>query len=181
VDLAELCQRALAGDAQAWRALVQRATQVVWGVTGGHRLNEAERWDVCQNTIVTLVRCLAGLRDPERLAGWLATTARREASRMTGQRREVPLTDPAALRCLPSAEVSALSRDRDAALWRLIDGLPPLHRELVWLLAHRPELTYRQLAERLGIPPGSVGPLRTRSLQMLRRALVAEGFDASDI
>jgi RNA polymerase sigma factor (sigma-70 family) len=181
VDLAELCPRALAGDAQAWRTLVQRATQVVWRVTGGQRLNEAERWDVCQNTIVSLVRCLAGLRNPDCLAGWLATTARREAVRMTGRRREVPVIDCGDSNPLPSAEASVLSRDRDEVLWRLTGRLPPPHRELVWLLAHRPELTYRQLGERLGVPPGSIGPLRTRSLQTLRRALLAEGFDASDI
>ncbi|WP_158886614.1 RNA polymerase sigma factor [Amycolatopsis anabasis] len=171
-----LVQRALGGDQLAWNALVRGLSQVIFGVARAYRLGDADALDICQSTWLSLVRQVAVLREPGRLPGWLATTARRHALRVLARRdREAAgegenRLDPA------SPEVSALSTERDRAFWAAVARLPPRSRRLVWLLAYRPELTHAELAAELGIRPGSVGPLRKRCFDSLRARLRADGF-----
>lgn len=177
-DVADLLARALGGDQRAWRILVGGLSALVAGIARAHRLGEADVSDVCQTTWCKLSQHLADLREPSRLRGWLCTTARRQALRLlTDRRREVPAAGPEPVAGLPSPELAVLGAERDQALWQAVSRLPPPHRELIRLLAAEPGLTQSQLAARLGIPPGSVGPLRRRALDRLRRALVAQGYD----
>lgn len=177
-DVADLLARALGGDQRAWRTLVSGLSALVAGIARAHRLGEADVSDVCQSTWCKLSQHLADLREPARLRGWLSTTARRQALRLlTDRRREVPAARPEPAAGLPSPELTVLGAERDQALWQAVSRLPPPHRELIRLLAAEPGLTQTQLAARLGIPPGSVGPLRRRALDRLRRALLAQGYD----
>lgn len=177
-DIAELLARALGGDQRAWQILVRGLSAVVAGVARAHRLGDADVSDVCQSTWYKLTQHLADLREPARLRGWLSTTARRQSLRtLTARRREVPAARPEPESGPSSPELAVLGAERDHALWQAVAGLPPAHRELIRLLAGEPGLTQSQLAARLGIPPGSVGPLRRRALDRLRRALVSQGYD----
>jgi DNA-directed RNA polymerase specialized sigma24 family protein len=47
--------------------------------------------------------------------------------------------------------------------------LSATQRELLRLLMVRPRLPYTQISQRLGVPVGSIGPTRARSLQKLSR------------
>ncbi|MEU3628235.1 RNA polymerase subunit sigma [Amycolatopsis coloradensis] len=139
-----------------------------------YRLSEADARDVCQDAWLELLRAPGALRDEAKLRAWLTTTARRRALRMiTRNRRETPRPLPAP-DTTPEAEVVRAERDR--ALWAAVDRLPDPHRRLMWLLAHRPELSYAQLARELGISPASVGRVRRRCLDRLERALEKGGW-----
>ncbi|WP_232376749.1 RNA polymerase sigma factor [Amycolatopsis aidingensis] len=183
MELGELCARAAAGDQAAMAALAREAAALLLAVARAHRLNEADSWDVHQNTWVSLAGRLPRVRNPRRFSAWLATTARRLALRtLRGRRRELPRgygTGERELfeRPLPSAEALVLRLERDRMLWQVAARLPRRHRLLLWLLAYRPELTQAQLAARLGIAPGSVGPLRRRCFDRMRGWLRAEGID----
>jgi RNA polymerase sigma factor (sigma-70 family) len=177
-DLAELLGRALGGDQRAWRILVCGLSALILRVARAYRLGEADASDVCQSTWYTLTQRLADLREPARLPGWLRTTARRQALRaVTARRREVPAARPEPPAGAASPELTFLGAERDRVLWQAVARLPQPHRELIRLLAREPRLTQAQLARRLGIPPGSVGPLRRRALDRLRRVLTAQGYD----
>jgi RNA polymerase sigma factor (sigma-70 family) len=177
-ELGELIARALDGDQGAWRVLVSGLSALISMVARAHRLGEADVLDVCQNTWYTLTQHLADLREPARLAGWLSTTARRQALRVvTARRREAPADDLDLGAGPASPESTVLTAERDRVLWEAVARLPQPHRDLVRLLAGEPHLTHAQLAARLGIPSGSIGPLRRRALDRLRRALTAQGFD----
>ncbi|WP_414936127.1 RNA polymerase sigma factor [Amycolatopsis sp. cmx-11-51] len=139
-----------------------------------YRLSEADAKDVCQEAWLELLRAPGVLRDEANLRAWLTTTARRRALRMiTRSRRETPRPLPGP-DTTPEAEVVRAERDR--ALWAAVDCLPDLHRRLIWLLAHRPELSYAQLAGELGISPASIGRVRRRCLDRLERALEKGGW-----
>ena len=45
--------------------------------------------------------------------------------------------------------------------------LPTAQRDLLLLLAADPPLTYREISTRLGMPIGSIGPTRARTLARL--------------
>lgn len=154
-------------DVNALSAAVFRAVKA-------YRLGDAEAWDVCQEAWVELLRDPRALRDESKIRAWLITTARRRALRLiTRSRRETP-TPPLLPEPTPEAEVVRTERDR--ALWAAVDDLPERYRRLAWLLAHRPELSYAELARELGISVASVGTLRRRCCDRLRRALEAGGW-----
>lgn len=173
-DLAGLAHRAASGDQGAWCELVRRYSTLVWAVARAHGLALADAADASQNTWIALAEHLPALRQPERIAGWLATTARRECLRIVAQRgREIPAyrfdgTD------LPERgpEPHVLRTARDRVLWRAFATLPDRCRQLLGLLAHAPEMTYVQVSRALGIKVNSIGRTRGRCLAVLRRKLV---------
>lgn len=169
----ELIHRASRGDEEAWHELVHRHAAVVWSVTRAHRLRGADAADASQNTWAALAEHLPKLRDPDRVAGWLATTARRECLRILLQgRREVPLDE---IEIGTYEEPTVFRTARDKLLWQAFATLPARCRQLLGLLAHAPELTYVQLSRALGIKVNSIGQTRGRCLDVLRRRLILLG------
>lgn len=170
MPISDLVDRASTGDRDAWRELVDRHTPVVWAVIRAHRLRGADAADVMQNTWVALTEHLPGLRRPDRLPAWLATTARRECLRVLGQgRREVPLED------VEPPAPDTFRGDGDTLLWEALSRMPRRCRELLSLLVHAPELTYVQVSRALGIKVTSMSRTKGRCLDQLRRKLVLMG------
>src|SRR5213080_2918328 len=91
-----LVRAAAGGDQAAWDALVDRFASLVWSVARAHRLSAADAADVSQTTWLRLAEHIDRLRDPERVAGWLATTTRNECLkvlRLSGRQIPVDLYD----------------------------------------------------------------------------------------
>src|ERR671939_1184885 len=86
-DVVALLTRANDGDQEAWNAIVDRYTNLLWSVARGHRLGTADAADVVQTTWLRLVEHLQEIREPDRLTAWLITTARRENLRLVGLAR----------------------------------------------------------------------------------------------
>jgi RNA polymerase sigma factor (sigma-70 family) len=175
-DFAELVAVAVGGDQWAWKVLVGRLSVIALSTARALRLGDADAGDVCQATWLVLSQRMDSLRDTTRLPGWVATTARRQALKLLDARaREAPMNwANAVTRRSPESQVLIAERDRE--LWAAAAALPERHRRLLWLLAHRPELTQHEIAAELGIRPGSVGPLRRRCLDRLHRLLASSGF-----
>jgi len=90
-DVGQLLRRAADGERQAWDELVDRYARLVWSVARSFGLDDATASDVSQTVWLRLVEHCTAIRQPERLASWLATTTRREALRVLhGQRRQQP-------------------------------------------------------------------------------------------
>jgi RNA polymerase sigma factor (sigma-70 family) len=171
----DLVTRARDGDQQAWDALVERYAPLLWSICRRHRLGRADAEDVAQTVWLRLVDQLGRLRDPDALPGWLATTTRREClqalhtARKAGTPGLVPevgeVTDPQAA----AAEQELLAAERRAALREAFTGLPPHCQRLLALLIQDPPVCYAEISARLGISVGSIGPMRRRGLDRLRR------------
>jgi RNA polymerase sigma factor (sigma-70 family) len=171
VELSCLARGAAAGDESAWNELVRRLDGVLRGVARRYRLASADVDDVVQTTWLRAVDHVGRLNDPGAIAGWLVVTTRREAMR-TLQRgvREV-LTDDTTTIDDPdpaSPEVLAIARERRAALHGAVDRLAGRQRVLLSSMLATPAPSYEQIAERLAMPVGSIGPTRDRALARLR-------------
>lgn len=176
--MADAVRRAATGEQRAWDALVGAFGRMVWAVAAAHRLSPADAGEVSQTTWLRLVEHLDRIEQPERLAGWLATTARRESLRLLKLRsREFPTDnetrfDRAADGLTP--ETVVLEHERDAHLRRAFAALPERCRLLLHLVVVvKPP--YAEVAAALDMPIGSIGPTRARCLERLRRLLAGEG------
>jgi RNA polymerase sigma factor (sigma-70 family) len=172
-DNAILVAKALERDQAAWNEIVDRYTRLVWHVVRGfHQLDEQRQADAHQTTWLRLAEQLNNIRDPERLAGWLATTARRECYRLVRtSSREIPKNEIDVAPFQASIDQHLLESERDAHLWHLFRELDESCQELLRLLLADPPLSYDEVSQLLGIARGSIGPTRRRCLDSLRTKL----------
>jgi RNA polymerase sigma factor (sigma-70 family) len=171
----DLVMRAKDSDQQAWDALVGRYAPLVWSVCRRYRLGRADTEDAGQTVWLRLMDQLDKLRDPDALPGWLATTTRRECLRIldTARRTDTP-GPPLAAEDVPdqqaaAAEAELLAAERRAALREAFSSLPPHSQRLLALLIQDPPASYAEISARLGLSVGSIGPIRGRCLDRLRR------------
>lgn len=178
----DLVRAAAGGDAGAWQALVDRFGGLVWSVARANGLDRVDAADVVQTAWLRLVDNLHHLREPDRVAGWLAATARHESIRVARQRRRSVPTDDAGVfdrrgQADDDPARGMLCRERDAALRQLVIDLPPRWQDLLELLIADPPMTYADVATDLGLPVGSIGPTRQRCLRALRAKAALAGIE----
>ena len=171
----DLVASARDGDVRAWDALVERYTPLIWSICRKYRLDRADADDVGQSVWLHLVDQLGKIREPAALAGWLATTTRRECGRLVRASRgphavvyaldaENMVDEQAA-----AAEQEVLAAERHAALREAVTELPPDCQRLVGMLTADPPVPYAEISARLAMPVGSIGPTRSRCLDRIRR------------
>ena len=180
-DPAELVRAANEGDQDAWDALVDRYTGLIWAVARGHRLTTADAAEVVQTTWLRLVEHLDRLRDPAHVGAWLYTTARHECLRTIRRNgRQVPVAEVESVTYLrpdePGPEALASNADRDRRLWSALNAMPDRCRQLLRALMADVAPSYEDVSLAMQIPIGSIGPTRARCLSRLRKDVVAMGI-----
>ena len=186
-SVAALVARAAGSDESAWQELVDRYAPLVWSICVRYQLSRTDIEDIGQTVWLRLVEHLDKLREPAALPGWLATTTQRECVRVLKTRRrcEVFGTDPDA-DGLPveidttTIEEEVLMAERNALLRAAFDELPKDSQRLLTLLLSDPPLSYVEIGQILGMPPGSIGPTRQRCLNRLRRSPYLRGLTDAD-
>jgi RNA polymerase sigma factor (sigma-70 family) len=191
-SITDLVTRARNGDQRAWDDLVERYAPLVWSVCHRYQLSRADAEDVHQTVWLQLVSRLDKIREPDALPGWLATTTRRECVRALRAARgphaadSVPDAETIPDQRAATAEQELLVAERHAVLLEALARLRPCCQRLIGKLIEDPPLSYAQISASLGIPVGSIGPLRGRCLDRLRgdpaiAALInADGAGVSD-
>jgi len=178
---ADLMHGVAGGDRQAWEELVGRYTGMLHTIARSYGLDPAASGDVVQTTWLRLVEHLGTLREPSAVGGWLATTVRRQCLLLVRNRqRELPVEQADELYSLDndhSPEGEVVARDRDARVRAAFYRLPVKDRRLLACLMTSARCSYADASARLGMPVGSIGPTRARSLQRLRRELAAVGIN----
>lgn len=180
---ARLVERCRAGDGAAWRSLVQRYQRLVYAVVTRSGMDGHTAADVFQTVFQRLHEQLPKLAQPERLQAWIVTTARREALREIRRRGRHETLDsgdddderPALHERLaddsPRAEEQLAELQSLDLLRHSLDKLDERCRTLLLLVfrADDEALDYDTIAQRTGMPRGSLGPTRGRCLDKLRR------------
>jgi RNA polymerase sigma factor (sigma-70 family) len=172
LDCAALVAAAARHEAWAWDAIVVRYGPTVRGVARRHRLGHADQDEVVQQTWIRLLGAVDRINQPDALAGWLATTARRECLRiLTARRHEVPVEEASAIPApaVEGVEERVAAEERHAALREALGGLRERQQRLLGLLLCDPPLSYEEVGRRLEMPVGSIGPTRLRCISRLRR------------
>jgi DNA-directed RNA polymerase specialized sigma24 family protein len=175
-DLDELLRRAARKDWAAWDELVKRFGRMVLHTAGTAGLNASDSSDAAQLTWLRLHEHIHEIREPEHLPAWLAVTARREALRIAFYaKRYVLCAEPDTTYDTryrwSVTDVYPVEGDYSPAVEAALSNLPTRYERLLRLLMCEDCPSYTEVAEKMGIPIGSIGPMRMRALQILRQAL----------
>jgi RNA polymerase sigma-70 factor (ECF subfamily) len=152
-----LVARVRRGDRAAAEALAQRWLRACRAVALAVTRDEADADDVCQDAFVTAIERIDDCREPARFGAWLMRIARNRATDQLRARArpvlslegmEIEATDASPLR----------EAERGDARGRLLAALGevPQERREVLLLHDLEGWTHREIAERMGLPPGTV-------------------------
>lgn len=167
---AELLELAARGDQAAWGRLVEEYDGLVHSVARSFRLQASDVHDVAQTTWLRLLQHLHTIQDPERLAGWLAVTARRESLavlRRASREAPRPMVDETPDSAV-DLERSVVDREVARELWSSVDRLSPRQQKLLVALFREELDSYDDVAARCAMPIGSIGPTRARALTRIR-------------
>jgi len=162
----KLVERCRAGDLSAFEPLVEKYRQRVWRLAFQILRDREEAWDVAQEAFVRAYQSLSTFRGQSAFYTWvfrivvnLATDRQRQRAaraRALGgepvpeEQWERTLLDPGA-----GPEFVATRAEERELIRRALDSLPPNHRTII-MLSDIEGLTYREIAEVLRIPMGTV-------------------------
>jgi RNA polymerase sigma factor (sigma-70 family) len=181
VELGEdewLVQGCIQGDQRAWEELIDKYKRLIYSIPIKYGASPADAADVFQAVCIEVLNSLPQLKNVQSLRSWLITVTIRQAYRWKRKQTnhvELDAMEPdiaEGIASIPPVEtLEQLVRD-------VVAKLPPRHRELVQLLFfEQPPLPYAEVARRMGLATGSIGFIRGRCLDKLRRALVEFGFN----
>lgn len=169
----ELARRFPSGDESIVRAVYARYGRAVYTVAYSI-LRDADRAaDATQAAFVNAWRASSRFDPSHELAPWLYTIARRTAIDAYRRERRTEATDPGTLESVPAPDGGPGSLVSTWEAWQVrlaVDALPPDEQEVV-RLSWFGGLTHPEIADRLGVPPGTVKSRSHRAHRRLANAL----------
>jgi RNA polymerase sigma factor (sigma-70 family) len=161
----ELLPLAMAGEPDAWDALVEGYSHLLWAIARNHGLRAEDAADVSQVVWLRLLEHAPHV-DADRLGAWLAATARRECLRVLRTQGKGLGTDRPTQSTTSGSIFSRVdTRQVQAALAQLTTR----ERQLLALLSEG--LSLQEVAAALDMPVGVIGATRRRALESLGNIL----------
>jgi RNA polymerase sigma factor (sigma-70 family) len=160
---AELLLRIGDSDPTAWDEIVHRYGKLVYTTVRLFRLQDADALDAAQTTWLRLAEHVHQIQHPDRLAGWLVTTARRECLNILRQTKFTLFDAAAEIVTEPSAgpEQPIIDADTTRILWNFVNELSPANKPCCGHCSPpTPTRTPRHLVSLESRPAGSDPPER---------------------
>jgi RNA polymerase sigma factor (sigma-70 family) len=176
----ELVRQTLAGQTQAYEELVRRWASRITALCHARVRHGAVAEDLAQETLLRGYRGLATLAEPDKFGSWLCGIAVRICLDWfkSKDRTHIPFSalqpeqSPEAVLCSHAATVEA-DLERREEVQRLlaeVEALPEEQREVVMRYYYE-DVTYRDLAEQLGVSAATVNARLTKARALLRERL----------
>jgi len=142
--------------------------------------NEAEAGDLTQQTFFILAQRSHQIRDNSKVKCWLFTTLRREFLRALRVQSSHPHVEfVPEIHDGPSLSADALRTLDAKAVIDALDQIEPTYRTAVELF-YLSELSYKEIAQTLDIPIGTVMSRLSRGKEQLKSILAAAISESSD-
>jgi RNA polymerase sigma factor (sigma-70 family) len=180
-DDTRLVKECLQGEAAAWSELLSKYKNLTFSIPIKYGFSQEEAADIFQSVCLDLVNNLISLREPRALAGWLIRVTHNKCfHHMRDKRRygvqESDQPEPA----LPAEQIpeNILNElQREQLLRTALRGLNTRCQQLVGMLFFEsPPRPYKEIADSLQLATGSIGFIRARCLDKLRRKLEEMDF-----
>jgi len=169
----ELVEQAQRGDREAFAVLARTRADRLMAIAQRILRDVGRAEDAVQQTLVIAWRELPSLRDPDRFDAWLqrllvnaSYAEARRAHAWSANVRVLPLEGPAG----PDEVLAIDDRDRLERGFRRL----PLEQRAILVFTHYLGLTPAEIAERLGIPAGTVRSRLHYAHRAMRAAIEAD-------
>lgn len=178
-----LVQGCLQGDSRAWEQLIDKYKRLIYSIPIKYGASPEDASDVFQAVCIEVLNSLPQLKSAQSLRSWLITLTIRQSYRWKKKQSnhvELDALEPEVAEGIASvSHPDKLDQlEQEQIVREVVAQLPPRHRELVRLLFfEQPALPYTEVAQRLGLATGSIGFIRGRCLEKLRKALLEYGFN----
>jgi RNA polymerase sigma-70 factor (ECF subfamily) len=180
-DLAELLARAARGDERAWRGVLEAYTGRVFGLIRSQCGDADLAEEITQSTFCTVAAKLGEYEEVGRFESWLFRIAmNRLRDEMRRRRRQATAMEEAPLAGLAAVTASGAGGVDPAAARLLRDAIASLNDadQEVITLRHVGGLSFKEMADTLKEPLGTLLARHHRALRKLREHLEANGIDA---
>jgi RNA polymerase sigma-70 factor (ECF subfamily) len=177
---AHLVAQVRQGDERAFEALVRRHLGAAHSLACSILREAADADDVCQDAFIIALRRIDQCRAPERFRAWLLTIVRnaaREMARQRGRCRAVGLSVSPEQRDSSNPCLEAYRAEIRAALRDVVDALTE-HQRSVLVLHDLEGWRHREIADELGITPGSSRVHLHNARKAMRNALQSRFSEA---
>lgn len=178
----QLVKECLAGNEEAWSALVDKYKALIFSIPIKYQMPQQEAADIFQVVCMELLASLSNLREPKALPAWLMRVTHHECARW--KQRQQRLISGDTETGIPEAEIPAMA---ESLIWQIqeeqilreaISSLAPQCQKLVAaLFFETPARPYAEIAAELGLAVGSIGFTRQKCIERLRKSLQKKGFE----
>jgi len=171
----ELIQRALRGDLEAWGEIVRRYKEAVFGVALGILGNPHDAEDAAQDAFIRAYENLSRYDLKRRFSTWLFTiTANLCKNKLRRERFFAPLKGLAQLKGADDPAEEVAREERERLVQEALAALDEKYRTPL-VLRYYGDLEYKEIAEALGLPEGTIKTRIHRAKSALRDWLEAKG------
>lgn len=169
------------GNQEAWSALIDKYKRLIYSIPMKYRFSPDEATDIFQAVCLELLSELPKLRKPEALPKWIIQITAHKCFHGKREKQRTDVKDPndATFERSTPAQAEQILREveDEQNLRQVIAALPERCQELVRMLFfEEPARPYNEVARALGIATGSIGFIRQRCLERLRKGLAEAGF-----
>jgi RNA polymerase sigma factor (sigma-70 family) len=177
---AKLIDKCLLGEEAAWTELVSKYKNLIFSVPIKWGFSREESADIFQSVCLDLLCELKRLREPRALAGWLIRITYNKCFHQGKLQRRYPTQNgqmelDIAVEEFPERKLLELQREE--ALRTALRSLDQrCHKLVEMLFFESPARPYDEIAKSLALATGSIGAIRRRCLDDLRKALEGAGF-----
>jgi RNA polymerase sigma factor (sigma-70 family) len=178
----KLVRGCLNDEEAAWNAFLEKFKNLIYSVPIKYGFSADEAADIFQAVCMEVLLELPKLREPDALPKWLIQMTSHKCFHWKRQKQRYVSSDTEQTKDeaedgSPLADELVAEVEQEQLLRESVASLPPRCRELVRMLfyesAQRP---YAEVARSLGLATGSIGFIRQRCLNKLRRRLQEAGF-----
>jgi RNA polymerase sigma-70 factor, ECF subfamily len=176
----ELARATAAGDAQAFRVLIDRHIGDLFRLALSLSGRRADAEDICQETLIGAYKGVKNFDGRSSFKTWMTRILLRQAAKnwKKNQRRKMTSIDAAAggsdsggsRQASLEPRAPAANADVSLDLLAVIERLGPEHQQVV-VLRELQGLSYEEIAKTLGIPCGTVESRLFRARSELRKLL----------
>jgi RNA polymerase sigma factor (sigma-70 family) len=176
-----LVRECLRGSEEAWRTLIFKYKNLIFSIPVKYGFSADDSTDTFQAVCLDLLSELPKLRKVKALPKWIMQITAHKCFHRKQQQRRTEGSDPDDNRLEqstpPRAEEILRQTEDEQSLRQAMSELSPRCRQLVHMLFYdEPARPYQEIAQTLGIAVGSIGFIRQRCLERLRKRLLETGF-----
>ena len=179
-----LVRECLAGSQDAWSQLIDRYKNLIFSIPLKYGFSKEDAADIFQEVCVGLMSQLKNVKEPRALPKWLIQVTSHKcfhwAHRVKRHGNSEPIVGTEVeFQVAPETLEIVRRSEQEQLLREAMARMPERCRRLVTMLFfEEPSRPYREVAAELGVAIGSIGLLRQRCIQSLRKTLSEIGVSS---